>query len=329
MIPPYVFKHLEADETIKSDPKLLAEVRLAREVSKVERKKRSLSKDISPGIAERFVYDLENQNTDMLPGKEVRKEDEPEVEDPIVNIVYENHGKVREYIKNCLKRDSFDNHGGDLHGSVHVLVKYNNAFWNGEQMAYGDGDGEVFNNLALSLDVAAHEIGHGVVQHTAGLRYFSMPGALNESFADVFGVTCEQYTKGEDIVNGNWLVGDEIVGSKFPGKALRSFLNEKAYSQDPQPKHMKNFYWMFDDNQGVHINSGIINHAFYLFCLNYVELGGKHSYEVPLEIWYKSLAHLNSFSNFWDLKKATIKVCKLAHPQLVPALEDAFAQVGL
>lgn len=329
MIPPYVFKHLEADEVIKNDPKLLEELKFSMEVSKEVRKKRSLSKDLFPGIAERFVYDLENQGTEQLPGTLVRSEDDPEVEDHIVNVVYENHGKVRDFMKNCLKRDSFDNVGGDLHGSVHVSVKYNNAFWNGEQMAYGDGDGEIFNNLALSLDVAAHEIGHGIVQHTAGLRYFSMPGALNESYADIFGVCCEHYTKGENIIDGNWLVGDEIVGSKFPGKALRSFLNEKAYDQDPQPKHMKKYYWMFDDNQGVHINSGIPNHAFYLFCLNYVEAGGENSYDIPLEIWYKALANLNAFSNFWDLKKATTRVCQLSYPQLVPALTDAFKQVGL
>lgn len=329
MIPPYVFKHLAADEVIKNDPKLMQELKLSMEVSKEDRKKRSLSKDPNPGVTERFVYDLENQGTDKLPGKEVRVEGDPEVEDFIVNIVYENHGLVRQYIKECLKRDSFDNFGGDLHGSVHVLVKYNNAFWNGEQMAYGDGDGEIFKNLALSLDVAAHEIGHGIVQYTSGLRYWSMPGALNEHYADVFGVTCEQFIREEDIVSGNWLVGDEIVGSKFPGKALRSFLNEKAYSQDPQPKHMKQYYWMLDDNQGVHINSGIPNHAFYLFCLNYVEAGGVNSYEVPLEIWYKSLSQLHSLSNFWDLKKATLNTCQLAYPYLVPALTDAWKQVGL
>lgn len=287
--------------------------------------------DRNPSLTERFTYDNKNKDESNLPGTLILTESTETCNDDILNIAHANHKIVLAFMKECLGRNSFDNLGADLYGSVHFETNYDNAFFGdagaGDQMVYGDG--LLFKPLVLALDVAAHEIGHGITQHTSGLAYYSHPGAINESNSDIYGVCCKQWNKKEEIPTANWLIGDEIVTDKFPGKALRSFKDEKAYTGDTQPKNMKNYYMGLDDNQGVHINSGIPSHAFYLFCLNANEAGVKHSWEAPLDIWYHANMQLHSWSNFWDMKKATLKVCKAKYPKLLPGLKDAWKSVGV
>lgn len=334
MIPDKVFNDLLKSKTLGHEA--AASLKLSKKLSKVLKKNMKTFQDASPGNCERFTYDNEHKEQDNLPGKLILEENSPLSEDETVNEAHKHHGIVRRFFREALNRESYDGLGGDLHGTVHYGEGFDNAFFGnvsgkGYQMVYGDG--LIFKPLTRALDVAAHEIGHGIVQTTAALEYWYQAGALNESFADVFGICCKHWFNKTPILDANWLIGDEIVTEQFPGKALRSFKDEKAYSKDDQPKSNKNFKWKFpwDDNGGVHTNSGIPNHLFYLFCLNYVEVKGPGacSWDAPLDIWYNALMQLHSTSSFKDLKNALLKVCKAKYPELVPSLEDALKQVAL
>lgn len=323
MIPEKLFNDLLKDKDVPDS--LTSHLKLQKKLCRALGKKRLV--DTFPGVAERYTYTLKNGPIDNLPGELVRLEEQDPTGDPAVDECHYHHGLVRQFLKECLGRDSFDGAGGDLHGSVHVEEGFDNAFWNSAQMAYGDG--LIFQRFTKSLDVAAHEIAHGITERTSNLTYWSMPGALNESFSDVVGVACKQWAGKQTSKDGNWLIGDDLVTDKFPGKAIRSFKDEKAYSSDSQPKHMKKYSWTFEDNQGVHINSGIPNHMFYQFCLNCSELGITESYKEPVRLWYRAYQMLHSWSNFWDLKKALLKVAKSEYPLLLPALQESIKKVGL
>lgn len=177
--------------------------------------------------------------------------------------------------------------------------RLNNAFWDGVRLTMGNGDGVIFVDFAASPDVVGHELGHGVVQFTANLDYQGQSGALNESYADVFGSLIEQRLKGEDFDTANWLIGDEIMAPGLYGEALRSMAhpgtayNNSILGQDPQPDHMDNYYAGPADNQGVHINSGIPNRAFYLTA---EELGT----DAAGAIWYAGLQNLWPTAVFTD-----------------------------
>ena len=143
----------------------------------------------------------------------------------IVNAVYDNTGKVRDFYKTQYSYNSVDNHGADLILNVHYSNKFNNAFWDGSEMIFGDGDGVIFVNFGNALDVTGHELTHGVVQNTAALVYDSQPGALNEHMADVFGITIKQLDQGQTSApdTANWLIGDTIMGPTLSGTGYQVF----------------------------------------------------------------------------------------------------------
>jgi bacillolysin len=137
--------------------------------------------------------------------------------------------------------------------SVHLQRNYNNAYWNGTQMAYGDGDGRNFINFSGDLDVVGHELTHGVTEATSNLIYQNESGALNEAFSDIMGTAIEY-----DYGSGNWTIGEDItVGSN----GIRNMANP---GEDGDPSYYADRYTGTGDNGGVHINSGIANHWFYL-----------------------------------------------------------------
>lgn len=170
-------------------------------------------------------------------------------------------------------------------------------------MCYGDGDGRIFIRFTKSFDVVGHELTHGVISHTCNLVYSKEPGALNEHFADVFGSLVKQWSKRQTAAKADWLIGADIMGPETSAKSLRTFKAEKAYENDPllgtdpQPKHIRDKYTGSGDNGGVHINSGIPNHAFYLAA---TEIGGR-AWERAGQIWYKTMLKLNASSNFKDM----------------------------
>ncbi len=248
------------------------------------------------GTSRREVYDSGNTTNQRL--KLVRSEGSPETKDTEVINAYDSAGTVRAYYKQLLNRDSIDNRSMDLVLNVHFGNKYNNAFWDGDEMTFGDGDGVIFSGFARSLDVVGHELAHGVTQFSSGLIYQGESGALNEHFSDVFGTAITQWANQERPEDADWLIGDEIMGPDLFGEALRSMRNPgTAYDnpilgKDPQPARYADRYTGTNDSGGVHINSGIPNRAFYLVA---TELGDT---QVAARIWYHALHFLKPASTF-------------------------------
>jgi Zn-dependent metalloprotease len=258
------------------------------------------------------VYDVDHGGEADLPGALKRSEGEQPVGDPAVNEAYDNADHTYDFYRDVFQRKSVDGEGLELVSSVHFGTDFDNAFWNGLQMVYGDGSGRVLAKGSLTRDIAvvAHEITHGVVQYTAGLRYSKQSGALNESFADAFGSQVKQYVAKESAADADWLIGEGILGSALHGEALRSMKAPgTAFDLDNQPAHMNDYVDLPDDNDprhdhgGVHVNSGIPNKAFYLVA---TELGG-NSWDKAGHVWYDALAtRLRPNSDFKAAAEATV-----------------------
>ena len=161
-----------------------------------------------------------------------------------------------DYFWNKFGRNSYDDKGATIYSYVHYGKKYNNAFWNGFAMTYGDGDSSVFTPLT-SIDVCGHEIAHAVTSNSAGLIYRNESGALNESFSDIFGNAIEKYAR---PAKTSWKIGEDITPS---GNGLRHMHNPKGRGH-PDTYKGKNWRTGTADNGGVHSNSGVQNFWFYL-----------------------------------------------------------------
>jgi Zn-dependent metalloprotease len=285
------------------------------------------------GNANRIVYNCQNRWEQRVEPP-ARSEGAPITGDDDVDKVYNYAGTVRDYFKNFLNRNSIDNLGLDLILNVHFGTQYMNAFWDGDEMTFGDGDGQIFTSFARSLDVVAHELSHGVTQYTANLEYYSQSGALNEHFSDVFGSAITQYALGQTAEQADWLIGDEIMGPELYGEALRSMsepgtaYDNPLMGKDPQPAHMKDYFTGNEDNQGVHINSGIPNKAFYLAAM---DLGT----DKATLIWYTALQKLWATANFNDAVQVIVESARLlVKANQVPLgstqkVRAAFKAVGL
>ena len=168
-----------------------------------------------------------------------------------------------DYYLNDHGRNSFDNAGGTIYSYAHADVNYNNAFWDGTRMTYGDGDGVNFTPL-VCLDVVGHEITHGVTQNSANLIYWGESGALNESFSDIFGNEVEFMREGvPGVGTGSWRMGEDITPS---GSGIRNMQNPNEFNNADT---YLGTYWVTTgsgDNGGVHYNSGVQNFWFYLLC---------------------------------------------------------------
>ena len=280
------------------------------------------------GTSSRHVFDSQNTGSTRL--KETRKEGAPAVVDADSNAAYDNGGLVRDYFKTVLGWNSIDDNGLDLIFNVHYMVKYNNAFWDGEQMTFGDGDGVNFQNFVRALDVTGHELTHGVVQYTANLEYRGQSGALNEHFADVFGTSVKQWAAKETEKTANWLMGEICLTGRFKGKAIRSMKapGDMSVVLAAQPEHMSKLFKGTSDNGGVHTNSGIPNRAFYLVSM---DIGTQKA----AKLWFEALKLLKPTSKFTDLYKALTKANKkLVTDKTLPAttqasIDKAFKTVGI
>ncbi|WP_026549645.1 M4 family metallopeptidase [Arthrobacter sp. Br18] len=223
-----------------------------------------------------------------LPGALVRGEGEPPTGDTSANEAYDGLGATYSLFSDVYGRSSIDGAGMPLDATVQFGERYDNAFWDGERMVFGDGDGEIFGRFTASLTVISHELTHGFTQYSTNLRYQGQSGALNESLSDVFGVLVEQRELGQDAAEASWLVGEGIFAAGVQGSALRSLrapgtaYDDDVLGKDPQPASMADYVETSSDNGGVHINSGIPNHAFYLVA---AELGGP-AWERAGRIWF-------------------------------------------
>src|SRR3954453_15662196 len=228
---------------------------------------RSLTFVAPPGGERRTVYDAGRDGQSALPGTRVRGEGDPPCDDDAANEAFEGAGTTYDFYKEVLDRDSVDDRALELVSSVHYGVQFENAFWNGGQMVYGDGGGQLFEagTLTKALDVIGHELTHGVTQFTAGLVYSKQSGALNESMSDVFGSLVKQHKLGQSAQDADWLIAPGSLGSALHGDALRSMKAPgTAFDGDSQPAGMDSYVQSSDDEDGdfggVHTNSGIPNH---------------------------------------------------------------------
>ena len=238
---------------------------------------------------QRTVYDA--QNREVLPGRAVRAEGSAPVADAEANEAYDGLGATFDFFAEVYDRNSIDDEGLHLDATVHYGRRYDNAFWNGQQMVFGDGDGDLFNRFTISLDVIAHELTHGVTGDEARLVYLGQAGALNESVSDVFGSLVKQYARKQTADQADWLIGEGLFTPKVHGVALRSMkapgtaFDDPLLGRDPQPATMADYVRTSSDSGGVHTNSGIPNHAFYLAA---IALGG-FAWEKAGRIWYETL----------------------------------------
>jgi Zn-dependent metalloprotease len=287
----------------------------------------------STGTKRRTVYDARNGYE--LPGKLVRGEGSRRGKDPVVNEAYDGSGATYDFYWRVFGRNSIDGRGMRLDSTVHYGENYDNAFWNGQQMVYGDGDDQIFRPFTKSLDVIGHELSHGVTQNEANLAYRNQPGSLNESLSDVFGCLVKQYRKGQEAMEADWLIGDGLFMPGIRAKALRSMkapgtaYDDPLLGKDPQPAHMSGYVVTADDSGGVHINSGIPNRAFYELA---IRLKGK-AWEKAGSIWYDSLTRrLRPEYGFGDAVNATMKAAAElfgVSSREQKAVREAWSEVGL
>ena len=261
----------------------------------------------------RSVHDAEQGTT--LPGTLVRGEGDGPSSDESVNEAYDGLGATWSLLHDEFSRDSLDDEGLPLIATVHYDRNFDNAYWDGEQMVFGDGDGVYFSSFTDSIDVIGHELAHGLTQYTAGLVYVGQSGALNESVSDVIGSMVKQRERNETAAQADWLIGEGLFTDKVQGIALRSMkapgtaYDDPKLGTDPQPASMDDYKQLphddSGDNGGVHINSGIPNHAFYLAA----SAVGGHSWQTVGPVWYDALTRgrLPKDADFSTFAQATIK----------------------
>ncbi len=275
----------------------------------------------------RSIADAQHRET--LPGRTVRTEGAAATDDPAVDEAYDGLGATWQLYDRVYGRDSLDGRGLALLGSVHYARDYDNAFWNGTQMVFGDGDGQLFGRFTASVDVIAHELTHGVTEVEAGLVYSGQSGALNESLSDVFGSLVRQHVLGQTAAQADWLIGAELLRPGVAGVALRSMrapgtaYDDPVLGKDLQPASMSGYVETADDDGGVHLNSGIPNRA---FCLASLSAGGA-AWDTAGRVWYAALLDpaLQPTATFADFAAITVRLAG----DLRAAVEQAWREVGV
>ncbi|TLQ45989.1 M4 family metallopeptidase [Streptomyces marianii] len=288
--------------------------------------------EVVPG-PQRTLYDAGNETA--LPGTRVRSEGDEPVQDATVNRAYAGLGATFDLLLTAYGHDSIDGAGLPLDATVHYDEKYGNAFWNGERMVFGDGDGEIFLDFTGPVDVIAHELAHGFTQYSANFTYFGQPGALNESVSDVFGSLVKQCTLDQSADRADWLIGAGLLAPQVSGVALRSMkapgtaYDDDVLGKDPQPATMADYVRTGRDNGGVHINSGIPNHAFYLLA---TQLGGK-AWERAGQIWYDTMTsgRLRVDASFAEFASETVEAAtaRYGRGEEREAVVKAWSRVGV
>lgn len=283
---------------------------------------------------QRTIYDAKNEQ--RLPGVVVRAEGSPASGNAAVDEAYDGLGATYNFFWDIFDRNSIDDEGLALNATVHFGDSYDNAFWDGERMVFGDGDGTLFNRFTVSLDVIGHELAHGVTEDEARLVYFSQAGALNESMSDVCGSMIKQHALNQKVDQADWLIGAGLLTSQVNGVALRSMkapgtaFDDPVLGKDPQPAYMRDYVNTFEDNGGVHINSGIPNHAFYLAATH---LGG-YAWDTTGRIWYDTLRdpRLRPNTGFRRFARLTISNAERIfglRSNESQAVRDAWNEVGI
>ncbi|HEY3529342.1 MAG TPA: protealysin inhibitor emfourin [Nocardioides sp.] len=250
------------------------------------------------------------RNGSALPGDVVRQPGEPASGDAAVDEAADGIMDTLAMYADVFSRASYDGNGAQAVLTVHYEQNYDNAFWNGEQLVFGDGDGKIFGRFTKPVDVLGHEFTHAVTQFTAALTYQDQPGALNESVSDCFGMCVKQRVLGQTADQADWLVGQGIFLPGVNARALRDMAHpgtaydDPTLGKDPQVGDTKDYVHTSDDNGGVHTNSGIPNRAFYLAA---TAIGG-NTWEGAGQIWYAALTggQVSADTDFAGFAAATI-----------------------
>jgi Zn-dependent metalloprotease len=334
-VPPYIFQHIAARGNSRQQQIAFANLTIAAEL-RGERKAFSNFSSllaVSPGVKRRTIYDAEYGMS--LPGRIVRTEGDAPLHDVTVNEAYDGTGSVYDFFANVFDRNSIDAQGMQLDSTVHYRRLFSNAFWNGQQMVFGDGDGEIFHRFTGSIDIVAHEMTHGITQFESGLRYTGQQGALNESLSDVFGVLTAQFLRNQRADEADWLVGTGLFTSKIQGVAIRSMkapgtaYDDPLIGKDEQPAHMEDYVETSEDNGGVHINSGIPNKAFF----NFASALGGYAWETAGRIWYVAVMEkLKSDTDFRKFARITNEVASNLYEKRSKEqkfLQQAWNDVGI
>ncbi|HSG45552.1 MAG TPA: M4 family metallopeptidase [Anaerolineales bacterium] len=299
----------------------------------------AVSRFAAVGGKERIVYNANNGTS--LPGTPVRNEGDGPTSDAAVDEAYDGSGATYDLFKDIYDRNSIDANGMRLDSTVHYKKGYDNAFWNGEQMVYGDGDEDqpvedrLFNRFTIAIDIIGHELTHGVTQFEAKLVYSFQSGALNESMSDVYGSLVKQRALNQTADQADWIIGAGLLTENVNGVGIRTMkdpgtaYDDPVLGKDPQPGHMDDYVNTVSDNGGVHINSGIPNHAFYFTAM---ELGG-YAWEKAGQIWYVTLRDkLSANSKFQDCANLTyVTAAELFGEGSIEqmAVKNGWAKVGI
>ena len=336
IIPPYILESIASRGT--ESQRALALQTLARD--SWIRSQRATRSQVRSGEVERVGPPRKNRliytaaNTTNLPGTLIRSEGQDPSGDVAADEAYGGFGATFDLYWDVYGRNSIDNNGMDLIGTVHYGDQYDNAFWDGAQMVFGDGDGTIFNRFTVAIDVIGHELTHGVTAATAALEYHDQPGALNESVSDVFGSLVKQWSLGQTAVQADWLIGAGLLAAGIHGVAIRSMkapgtsYDDTLIGNDPQPDHMSRYVNTTADQGGVHTNSGIPNKAFYLTA---IAIGG-NSWEIAGNIWYRTLldSRLSATAQFQDFADLTADNANQIHGVPVrAAVVHAWPDVGI
>ena len=280
----------------------------------------------------REVFDARHGGPHTLPGRLVRRERQGAVRDRAVNEAYSNAGHTYAFYRMVFGRNSLDDRGMIIRSSVHLSHDLNNAFWDGSQMVYGDGDGQFFVHLTRPLEVVAHELTHGVIAHTSALIYQGEAGALNESFADVMGSLVRQWRRRQTARAADWRIGGQMMGPAVRARSLRTLKGEPAFvddpqlGTDPQPKHYRDRLRVPDADLFAHLNSGIPSHAFYLVATG---LGG-YGWTRAGQIWYDAMTTIPRRAGFSKAAELTTGIARRRYGAPVArVVAKAWKAVGL
>ncbi len=300
-IPPWLLERVGALGSLALDEQL----RARREARSVQPRNLAVAAvDVAPWT----VHDAGTATT--LPGRPARSAGQPETGDVAVDEASASIEATLAMFAQGFGRLSYDGRGAPVTLTVHYGRDYDNAFWDGTHLVFGDGDEKVFERFTKPGDVLAHEFAHAVTDYTAGFVYRDQAGALNESVSDVMAACFKQQLAGESAAEGDWLIGEGIFVPAIQARALRDMAapgtayDDPTLGEDPQVGHMADFVHSQDDNGGVHLNSGIPNRAFQLAA---TAIGGT-SLEGAGQIWYAALTtgSLQPNSDFVDFAAATI-----------------------
>ncbi|WP_255442238.1 MULTISPECIES: M4 family metallopeptidase [Corallococcus] len=293
--------------------------------------------DVHPQIhsaMNRNLYSANNQWT--TPGTLRRSEGGAATGDNHIDRNYAHLGTTYACYETVFGRDSFDDHGAGITSTVHYGSGYVNAYWDGVQVVFGDGDGVNSGQLGLDLDVASHEITHAVTQYESGLVYRNESGALNESLSDVSAAICESWSRGGVVDANVWMIGEFIWTPGINGDALRYMGNptQDGSSKDYYPER----YTGTADNGGVHWNSGIQNLAFKLLVTGgthprgktAINVGGVGMNRAAQTFYFAATNYYTSTTTMSQAKAYTVQAAQDRYDaSVVNSVRNAWSAVGV